>query len=130
VRAKLGLAMVVMVGLCIGCGEQPSAPPVVGKPEDQTPAVQISLMMDELREAMDRPTQLPKLFAKGVTPPPVAQLRRYDIRPSGQPSVSGETATLSILFAKEDDPNKTIAQKNWTFVQEGKMWKIKDAPLP
>jgi hypothetical protein len=122
--------VLLLASLALGCGERGSAPPLTGSPDSQSDAVKLSAVLDDLREAKDRPAQLPKMFAKGVTPPAAKQLQRYDIRQNGSPSISGDTATLSILFAQEDDPSKTAGQKTWSFVKEGNAWKIKDAPLP
>jgi hypothetical protein len=77
------------------------------------------------------PRNVPTWFAQGAAPPAAEQSKyaKYSYRAEGDPTVSGDTATVKVKLrdAKSDNEAGIV---EWTFVNEGGQWKIKSAPLP
>jgi hypothetical protein len=118
------LALALLAGL-VGCrGADAPAPPGYGSEDGQ----QIARLVDELNEAKPDPGKLKKLYP-GAPAGATKQYDPYRYEVTGQPAVSGDTATAQIRIVKDTDGQER-GTKEWTFEKVGGAWKVKTAPLP
>jgi hypothetical protein len=124
-RWPLVLLLASALGLA-GCGSSTPRPPDFGGEDGQ----QIAVLVERMNDDGGRPTQLKQLLAAG-TPAGKQEAKtyqQYQYNLKGKVSVSGDTATGTVVIEKTDGGDKV--EKEWTFVKEGDKWKIKSAPLP
>lgn len=119
-----GLAVAALTG--VGCGGTPEGPGY-GSPDGR----KISELIDRLNDDKSTSGTLKKLFAAGVTltPDQVRKYPRYFYEVTGNPAVSGDTATASVKLTGERK-SEEAGEQTWEFAKEGDAWKIKSAPLP
>lgn len=76
------------------------------------------------------------LFETPPTGPAIAKYGRpLSFMLEGEPSISGNSASLSVnVSRRSDDPNvdtlTPVGTVKWTAVKVGDKWKLKDTPLP
>lgn len=122
--------VVLLSVLPSGCGGSNStAGPGYGSADGRS----IAELVEQVNDVKSNPAQLLKLFAAGAAPKDKAQIGRYtayyfDV--SGNPSVSGDTATAKVKIRPDGKAAGTDAEVEWSFVKDGGGWKIKSAPLP
>jgi hypothetical protein len=113
----------LVVGFVSGCSQSASQGLDMGSEDGK----QIAELVEQLNDDGGRAKKAKEIFAAGGKESKNYGIFRYDLK--GKPSVSGTTATATILIEKlagGDAPT----EKQWEFVKEGDKWKIKSAPLP
>src|SRR5262245_26327550 len=106
-----------------GCSKT-GAGPSYGGEEGRKIAQLVELVNDEKSTAPN----LARLFVKGAAPKDSRKYPLYYYEVSGNPTVSGDTATAMVKVKLE--AGEETVEKEWSFAKEGEAWKIKSAPLP
>lgn len=111
-----------------GCGGSVAQPPSYGSDDGKA----IAVLVDQVNEFKSTASHFEKLFAPGAAPKGAAGKKyatlSYDV--SGNPTVSGATATARVKMRKEMGDGGDAGEQEWSFVKDGDKWKIKSAPLP
>jgi len=118
------LAVAVAGPLGSGCGESGPGGPSYGGEEGRKIAQLVELVNDEKSTSKN----LARLFVKGAAPKDTRKYPLYYFEVSGEPTVSGDSAT-AMVKVKQEAGEETV-EKEWSFAKEGDAWKIKSAPLP
>jgi hypothetical protein len=113
-----------MVSACLlaGCGSSKEA---------QKENKQINDLIESLQDSASAGRlSLAKCFVKSAAPSAeqTRRMAKYTYQPAGSPSIDGDTATVQVKIL--DARDQEIAQKEWTCVREGEIWKLKSAPVP
>ncbi len=88
----------------------------------------VALVIEDLNEVKHNAMRLPELFVSKDGIPDAKKLNQFVFYVKGKPSVSGSTATCSVLIEKND--GTSAGEKEWSFESVSEKWKIKSAPIP
>jgi len=107
----------------VGCGK--SAPEAGGDVDT------IQKLVQSLPDRASNPKVFKDFFVDGSAPSDKDRpsFSKYQLKSGGRPTVSGDTATMNVVFY-DDTAGKDVGTTTWTFAKQGDKWKIKTAPLP
>jgi hypothetical protein len=92
---------------------------------------QVADLINDFDDLKSDAKRMETAFAAGALPKPADQKKYISLafKLVGKPAVNGATATATVAVEKSTTGDK-VGEKQWEFVKEGDIWKIKSAPLP
>ncbi|QDU40333.1 hypothetical protein Mal4_46890 [Maioricimonas rarisocia] len=134
-RVLIACALIVTGGIVAGCGQDLDA--------DLSESQEINAAIAGLNDAAGQDEAFASVFVDGATPGERAPYASVAYEVAGEPSVSGDEATVDVKIIPGmvnsmagDKPQKgssdaalQASTQTWTLQKVGGTWKLKDAPI-
>lgn len=119
---RLPIVLAMLLALGFGC----SSPPI-----DETDTGQVKNAVYDMADAASDPDRFETLFVDGAAPDDATRQKYAGLsyNPIGEPTISGDEATITVEFIREDE-TPVGTQQEWKVKKVGDTWKLSEAPLP
>ena len=127
---RMALALFVTITTVLftnGCGDAGKSANTKGQRTDQ--AVLASLVTEFADTGNN--AMMSKYFKQGTKISQVEYKKyiKFNYKLEGNADISGDTAKATVKVMDAND-GKEAGSKEWSFLKDGTIWKIQDAPLP